>query len=122
MGAGLAALRTLVELDAWTRLEALGAALEAEVTAVLARSTPGAARFVRCGSLFWVYLGAGALPRAVSQFDPLVATRFRTLFRALLEGRIYYPPSAFETGFLSLAHDESDVRRFAAVLEEALAR
>jgi glutamate-1-semialdehyde 2,1-aminomutase len=34
---------------------------------------------------------------------------------------VYFAPSQFETGFISLAHDEADMARTAEVAAEALA-
>ena len=76
--------------------------------------------FVRCGSLFWLYFGRGAVPRASHTFDDTIAARFRGIFHRLLANGIYYPPSAYEAGFLSLAHSEGDVDRFAGAVGTAL--
>ena len=35
--------------------------------------------------------------------------RFNRFFSAMLEGGVYLAPSAFEAGFVSLAHKKSDI-------------
>ncbi|MGH8285632.1 MAG: glutamate-1-semialdehyde 2,1-aminomutase [Steroidobacteraceae bacterium] len=120
MSAGLAALRAMARQDAWSRLEALGGALERALSPVLGERS--ALTFVRCGSIFWLYLSRGPAPRASHAFADAIAERFRGLFHGLLERGIYYPPSAYEAGFLSLAHTEEDVARFARAVAESLPR
>jgi glutamate-1-semialdehyde 2,1-aminomutase len=118
MAAGLAALKVLERDSAWTKLEALGSSLEEALRPVLQGHSRGA--LVRCGSLFWLYCGEGPVPRATAAFDNSIAERFRGLFHALLDRGIYYPPSAYEAGFLSLAHREADIARFAAAVADSL--
>jgi glutamate-1-semialdehyde 2,1-aminomutase len=117
MSAGLAALTVLERDSAWSRLEALGAALEHALRRVL---SDGRLSLVRCGSIFWLYCSADPAPRATRTFDEAIAARFRPIFHGLLERDVYYPPSAYETGFLSLAHTEGDLERFARALGESL--
>jgi glutamate-1-semialdehyde 2,1-aminomutase len=118
MAAGLAALQALDANDGWQRLEQLGAVLEA---AYRSEAGPDAgASFIRCGSLFWLYPAPGGAPRNYEGLDPRIGERFRPVFQSLLAQGIYYPPSAYETAFLSLAHTEADVRQFAAVAAGAL--
>jgi glutamate-1-semialdehyde 2,1-aminomutase len=118
MAAGLATLGLLVRENAWRSFEELGRSLERELRPVLAARRD--VTLVRCGSLFWLYFGEGAVPRSAAQLDEHVAARFRPVFHALLERGIYFPPSAYETAFLSLAHEERDVRQLARSLGEAL--
>jgi glutamate-1-semialdehyde 2,1-aminomutase len=118
MAAGIAALAAMQREDAWTRLEALGAHLERALGKRV--GTREGVSFVRCGSLFWLYFGRGAVPRASHTFDDTIAERFRGIFHRLLADGVYYPPSAYEAGFLSLAHTEADLDRFAATVAAAL--
>ena len=46
---------------------------------------------------------------------------FARYFHACLERGVYFAPSQFEAGFLSLAHTEADVERTAQVAAEAIA-
>ncbi len=119
MAAGLATLRALDRADAWSRLERLGRALEERMTRALAASRVPA-RFVRQGSIFWLSLQEGDAPRQAEAIDPAAADRYRVLFSALLERGISMAPSAFEVGFLSLAHTQQDVERLADTVGEIL--
>lgn len=103
MAAGLATLRTLDREDGWRRLEEAGQALERLLAPVLA-SAPFGAQLVRLGSLFWLSLQDGAPPRSAEAIDGSAAGRYRPLFHTLLERGVALAPSAYEVGFLSLAH------------------
>jgi glutamate-1-semialdehyde 2,1-aminomutase len=120
MAAGIATLRILEREDAWTRLEALGARLERTLAPVLA-AAPSPVRLVRQGSLFWFSLQAGAPPRRADAIDAAGATRYKAIFHGLLSRGIAMAPSAYEVGFLSLAHRDEHLERLAAALEEIFA-
>jgi len=123
MAAGLATLRILEEEDGWSRLEALGGALEERLAPVLGAARPGI-RLVRAGSLFWFDLGGGERPpRRAEEIPGEVSARYAGIFRALLLRGVMLAPSALEVGFLSLAHRETDLdllaEALAAAIEEA---
>jgi glutamate-1-semialdehyde 2,1-aminomutase len=120
MAAGAAALDLLARERAWERLEALGARLDEQLAPLLA-AAPEPASLVRIGSLFWLALQPGAPPRRADALDPGAAARYARLFHALLARGVALAPSAYEVGFLSLAHREADVDRLARALGEALA-
>jgi glutamate-1-semialdehyde 2,1-aminomutase len=119
MAAGLATLDVLEAEDGWARLEALGGLLEERLAPVLeAAAVP--ARLVRVGSLFWLSLQEGEAPRRADAIEPAAAGRYREVFHGLLERGVALAPSAYEVGFLSLAHEEEHVERLAAALGEVL--
>lgn len=118
MAAGLATLGELDRADAWRRLEELGAGLERRVAPLLAARGWS---LVRVGSIFWMSLQEGDAPRRADAIDTGAADRYRRIFHALLERGVCIAPSAYEVGFLSLAHTEADLDRFAQALEESLA-
>lgn len=119
MAAGLTTLHLLDELDAWPALERLGAQLERALVPVLAAS-PVPAQLARLGSLFWLYLDQGALPRAAESVSQEAGTRYRPVFHALLDRGIALAPSAYEVGFLSLAHQPEHLDQFVSALAAAL--
>ena len=112
-------MRILEASDGWRELERLGYELEVRLRPVLDES-PIPAQLVRQGSIFWLCLQNGPAPRAPRQFAPSAADRYRVVFGSLIERDIYLAPSAFEVGFLSLAHRESHLDELAAALGEAL--
>ncbi len=117
MAAGLATLSVLEREGGWDKLEALGRELEARVLPLLS----GRGRFVRLGSIFWLYLDPSPAPRRFDSIAPQAAERYRALHRALLDRGVYLAPSAYEVGFLSLAHTPDDLAHTAQAFAEALA-
>ena len=121
MASGIATLDLLVKESAWQRLEEVGALVERLLTPVLAT-----ARFpiqlVRIGSLFWLAIHAGEAPRNAVALSQQATARFAALFHELLSRGVYFPPSAYEACFLSLAHQPADIERLAQALRESLAK
>jgi glutamate-1-semialdehyde 2,1-aminomutase len=120
MTAGLTTLRTLRKDDGWKRLEALGAYLETTLAGVLSEA-PLEAKLVRLGSLFWIAWLTNEAPRSAEALDANAAEIYARVFHSLLDQGIALAPSAFEIGFLSLAHTRRDIDRFADALRSALA-
>lgn len=120
MAAGLATLSVMERENGWARLEELGAVLEKKIGAVLAAG-PVPASLVRSGSIFWMSLQKGEAPRSAECIAPDGAKVYGRLFHALLGRGVALAPSAYEVGFLSLAHDESHVDRLAEALGASLA-
>jgi len=118
MAAGLASLAILERERAWERLEALGARLAERLAPVLA-AAPLSAKLVRVGSLFWLSLQAGDPPRRADAIDDGAAALYTRIFHALLARGVAMAPSAYEVGFLSLAHRPEHVDRLAGALAEA---
>jgi len=119
MTAGLTTLRILERDQGWCRLEELGQALERAIVPVLESSSVDA-RLVRLGSIFWLALHASQAPRKAAEIDPRAAGTYSSIFGRLLDQGIALAPSAYEVGFLSLAHTEDDIGRLAAALAVAL--
>ncbi len=120
MAAGIATLAILEREQAWSRLEELGGHLETALAPALA-SAPFPVQLVRQGSLFWMSLQAGAPPRRADTIDPGAAPLYKTIFHGLLARGIALAPSAYEVGFLSLAHRPEHLDRLATALREIFA-
>ena len=118
MAAGLAALEVMEREDGWAQLERAGADLEQRLAPVLA-AAPFPARLVRVGSIFWMALQDEA-PRSAEAIESAAAERYTAIFHGLLERGVALAPSAYEVGFLSLAHDEAARERLARELEAVL--
>lgn len=120
MSAGLATLRILERDRGWARLAATGLLLEEMLAPVLA-SAPFPVRLARMGSLFWLSLQAGELPRSAAAIDSNAAARYRQIFHTLLAQGVALAPSAYEVGFLSLAHQPTHIATLCDALSFAFA-
>jgi glutamate-1-semialdehyde 2,1-aminomutase len=120
MAAGLATLQFLKANDAWTQLEARGQYLEQLLTKQLARS-PVPASLARLGSMFWIAWYADLPPRSAEAIAAESAPLYGHVFHGLLARGIALAPSAYEVGFLSLAHTHDDIEQLASSLGEVLA-
>ncbi len=118
MAAGLATLKTLQDSDGWAYLEDLGQYLESKLGPLLANND---ATLVRQGSLFWMSLQSGEAPRSAEGIEGAAADRYTHLFHSLLNEGIALAPSAYEVGFLSLAHTKADIDRLVDALTRAFA-
>jgi glutamate-1-semialdehyde 2,1-aminomutase len=81
----------------------------------------------RVGSIFWLVRlaaaqrGTPATPiRSLRALPATAAAGFAPLFHRLLREGIYLAPSAYEVGFLSAAHEESDIERLVEALRVAV--
>ncbi|HEX8296465.1 MAG TPA: glutamate-1-semialdehyde 2,1-aminomutase [Chthoniobacteraceae bacterium] len=118
MAAGLAQLRELERLDGWAKLEEIGAAFE-EATRAALQQTGRDYTFQRIGSMFCLYFAPGPIWNlADAQRSDRAA--FNAFFHRCLESGVYFAPSQFEAGFLSLAHSAEDLERTAEVVLAAL--
>jgi glutamate-1-semialdehyde 2,1-aminomutase len=118
MAAGLAALQELKAGDAYARLEALGARLEAGMTDA-AQSAGVPVRFNRCGSMFCAYFTDQPVHHLADAMRS-DRERFKKFFHGMLAEGVYLAPSQFEAGFLSLAHTEADIDRTVAAAARVL--
>ncbi len=119
MAAGLATTSVLERENGWAKLEALGAQLEGLLAPALA-SAPHPSAFVRLGSLFWMSLQPGDAPRSAEGIDAGAAARYAPMFHELLARGIALAPSAYEVGFLSLAHTQRHLEALRDAIATAL--
>ena len=71
------------------------------------------------GSMFGFFFRAEPV-RSYADARTADVARFRRFFHAALDRGVYLAPSAFEAGFLSVAHDSAVIDRTLARLEDAL--
>jgi len=118
MAAGIAALEELATTDAYSKLERLGAQLEAGMKDA-ARKASVPVQFNRCGSMFCTYFANESIHNLT---DALKSdrVRFAKYFHGMLEEGIYFAPSQFEAGFLSLAHTSEDIEKTCAAALKVL--
>ncbi len=114
--AGVAQLR-LLDDAAYEKVDAVSAEVRGLVTAALAKE--GVAHRVQtAGNMFTVFF----TDAEVTDYDAAKAQesfRFTAFFHSMLAQGVYLPPSAFESWFVSTAHDTAAVERIAAALPAA---
>ncbi|GLF97433.1 glutamate-1-semialdehyde 2,1-aminomutase [Streptomyces yaizuensis] len=114
--AGLAQLR-LLDQAAYDTVDAVSREIQGLVTGALAKE--GVAHRIQTASnMFSVFF----TPDEVRDYEDAKqqeAFRFNAFFHAMLAGGVYLPPSAFESWFVSSAHDARAIERIAAVLPAA---
>ena len=122
MAAGLAQLKILANGKIYQSLERIGAELESLVREEL--NTAGSRDlFVRVGSMFCLFCRmAGAKVRNLKEAQRSDRVRYGKLFHGLLEKGVYFPPSQFETCFLSTAHGSRELAITRNALRAALRR
>ena len=116
MAAGLAQIGQLINRGGWSRLEELGEQLEEQMLQFIAGKP---LTFHRLGSMFCLYFCEGPV-RNLADARRSDQAAFSQYFHACLERGVYFAPSQFEAGFLSLAHTDADITQTARVVSEAL--
>ncbi len=120
MAAGLAQLRELERIDGWKQLEQLGAQLELATRDSLG-TTKAPVTFHRIGSMFCLFFTAAPVTDLATARRSDLA-KFARFFNHCLEAGVYFAPSQFETGFISTAHQPSQIETTAGVVRDALAQ
>ena len=118
MAAGIAALEMLDEAPPYPRLDALGRQVASALSGAC-RAKGLAAQVPQVGSMFCVFF-TGAPVRDYAGALKGDAALFTRFFRGCLDAGVYLPPSAYETAFLSTAHEGAAVDRACEVMETVL--
>ena len=118
LAAGLAQLKELESRHGFDQLETMGQRLESGVRGVLAKLGK-AYTFHRIGSMFCLFFTESPV------YDLATAKRadtaaFKRFFDKALAAGVYFAPSPYETGFLSLAHSPSDIDETVEIIAQAL--
>jgi len=118
LAAGLAQLRELERINGWDLLEAIGKELEGAIVESVLKAK---LTFHRVGSIFCLFFSTGPI------FDLDTAqrsdtARYAKFFHTCLKRGIYFPPSQFETAFLSVRHQTEDIDATARIVNEALSQ
>ena len=116
MAAGLAQLNELINRGGWSQLEDIGSQFEKRVRhAILGKPLT----FHRIGSMFCLYFREGPV-RNLAEAQQSDREKFAKFFHYCLDRGVYFAPSQFEAGFLSLAHTPDDIEKTAEIAEAAL--
>jgi glutamate-1-semialdehyde 2,1-aminomutase len=100
LAAGLAQLREMEQINGWKLLEELGAQMEEAMRSAI-KGKP--LTFHRIGSMFCLYFCEGPVLNLADAKKSDTAA-FSRYFHAALNSGIYFAPSQYEAGFLSVAH------------------
>jgi glutamate-1-semialdehyde 2,1-aminomutase len=120
MAAGLTTLRLISrpgfhdELSEYTRRLLAGLQERADAAGIPFVTT-------QAGGMFGLYFSSSA---AIVTFEDVMtsdAERFKRFFHLMLEGGVYLAPSAFEAGFTSIAHGETELKLTLDAAEKAFA-
>jgi glutamate-1-semialdehyde 2,1-aminomutase len=118
VAAGLATLALLREPGVYEKLEASSAAVEASFREA-AKSARVALTVQRVGSMLTPFFIDKPV-RAWGDAASADRTKFGRFHRALLDRGVYWPPSQFEAGFVSLAHDDRALATTQTAINDAL--
>ena len=121
VAAGLTTLR-LATAEVYAHVDAASAELQQAVTTSL--SAAGVPHVLQqAGNMFSVFFvadGVTAVPDYATAASQSTAT-YAAFFHAMLDAGVYLPPSAFESWFLSSAHDDGAMNRIVEALPQAAA-
>jgi glutamate-1-semialdehyde 2,1-aminomutase len=118
MAAGIAALELLEETMPYARLDALGQRVRDAILGAC-RAKGIAAQAPQTGSMFCVFF----TPRPVRDYESALsgdAKLFARFFHGCLKEGVYLPPSAYETAFISTAHEGPAIDRACEVMDSVL--
>ena len=115
--AGLTTLQH-ADADAYARIDAWSQQARTLVSEALgAEGVPHVVQNV--GSMFSVFWGLTEAPRDFAAVQQQEAWRYRAFFHAMLDAGVYLPPSAFESWFVSAAHDDQALSTMSEALPAA---
>jgi glutamate-1-semialdehyde 2,1-aminomutase len=118
MAAGIAALELLAEDPPYARLDALGRQVAAALSAAC-KAKGIEAQVPQTGSMFCIFFTG----EPVRDYEGALkgdAALFATFFRGCLDAGVYLPPSAYETAFLSTAHEGAAVNNACEVMSSVI--
>lgn len=118
MRAGLAALSKMARLDGWSILDARATQFCAALRDGFA-SLALPLEVVQQGSIFWIRRQAADPIRRPDLIPANNSQWFSRFFHAAIDRGIYLPPSSYEVGFVSMAHDDNTLAAAAAALVAA---
>ena len=117
-----AGLATLKEIQASGFYDALAAKTKSLTDGLAAAAKRAGVSFSAqsVGGMFGLYFAE----RAPDSYDTVMACdkeRFNRFFHAMLDAGVYFAPSAYEAGFVSIAHSADDIATTVALAEKAFA-
>jgi glutamate-1-semialdehyde 2,1-aminomutase len=110
MAAGLATLNLIDAPGFYEKLGERTQQLTAGLAAAAADAGIGLCVEQQGGMFGFVFTESGPV-RSFAQVAAADVERFRTFFHGMLDEGIYLAPSAFEAGFVSAAHGDSEIEQ-----------
>lgn len=117
MAAGLAQLDELERTGGHARLEQLGASFEEGMKRAMKNAGKNFT-FHRAGSMFCLFFTESPVYNLATAMEA-DRNRFKAFFWNMLAEGVYFAPSPYETGFISLAHTEDDIERTVLAAERS---
>ena len=118
MRAGLASLTKVDALNGWVTLDGRAERFcQLLVEGLAALKHP--VDVIRKDSIFWIVRRSPATVRRPARIPSGNAEWFSRFFHAAIARGVYLPPSSYEVGFISLAHDDDTLMRAAKALSAA---
>lgn len=118
MVAGITQLKEMERHNGWARLDEIGRQFEDGVREVL-QKTGRDLTLNRIGSMFCLFFTEEEINN-VEDVKKSDFEAFKRFFHAALDRGVYFAPSQYEAGFISLAHGPEDIEKTAEVAAEAL--
>ncbi len=118
MAAGLAQLREMERRNGWAQLEEIGQQFEQGVHEAF-ESTGLPYRLNRVGSMFCLFFADHEIIN-VDDVKRCDFDAFRQFFWKALDAGVYFAPSQYEAGFISLAHTAEDMDKTLEATKAAL--
>lgn len=118
MRAGLAALTKMDRMDGWSTLDSRTERFCDTLRQGFAGLT-APLDVIQQGSIFWIRRHREALIRRPDLIPAGNSEWFARFFHAAIERGVYLPPSSYEVGFVSMAHDDRTLDSAAAALAAA---
>ncbi|MCL4128992.1 UNVERIFIED_CONTAM: hypothetical protein GTU68_065922 [Idotea baltica] len=119
MQAGFTALQIAIRDDIYTSLAAKTTVFVTKINDLLASRNLNVS-VQTIGSIFWLAFSKETINRA-DQIAPISNAYFKHMYRYLLNHGIYLGPSAYEVGFISVAHTPEQLDQAARTIVDALA-
>ena len=121
MAAGLACLTELSKAGNEEKLAAQTKTLAEGLKALAAKhNVPFTAQYV--GGMFGLFFTEQTEVTNFQEVMKCDAEKFNRFFHLMLEQGVYLAPSAFEAGFMSLAHSDEDIQATLAAADKAFAQ
>lgn len=121
MAAGFACLTEVSKVGIHQRLTELTTALATGLLA--AANTEGIPLVVNhVGGMFGLFFTNAATVTCYQDVMQCDVDRFKRFFHLMLEEGIYLAPSAFEAGFMSVAHSDEDIQRTVEAAQRCFAK